>query len=333
MRKLALSPYGTLFADVRHYQTNLNLNPLRSNPLDRDMPLNRSTISTQQIPLLAKSLSGDKLWDGMLKELQITIKAWWVGFPKTIGRGCFPAGTRVHTDKGLVRIEELKVGDRVLSQPEQGGEQAYKRVAKTFVFEDKTLRALTYQQENSNKYLTMFATGNHPFWAVEEQGYVGTDGERVSLQYVRGWTQAESLRPDGTRLGRLEDGTIPEAYQDARHHHLIRMADGSLARIVANVPVYRTKKRGCGWIRDIGQAPFEPDTSVDGFVRDFLNGGIIEDGVSLSDAIYESDDPYLKTRVYNIEVEDFHTYFVGSGVWVHNTNCGEIGLAENLLNN
>jgi hypothetical protein len=27
--------------------------------------------------------------------------------------------------------------------------------------------------------------------------------------------------------------------------------------------------------------------------------------------------------VYNIEVEDYHTYFVGEeGVWVHNTNCG-----------
>ena len=29
--------------------------------------------------------------------------------------------------------------------------------------------------------------------------------------------------------------------------------------------------------------------------------------------------------VYNIEVEDYHTYYVGHiGVWVHNTNCGEI---------
>ena len=34
--------------------------------------------------------------------------------------------------------------------------------------------------------------------------------------------------------------------------------------------------------------------------------------------------PYLKVRVYNIEVEDFHTYYVGgNGVWVHNTNCTE----------
>jgi hypothetical protein len=34
--------------------------------------------------------------------------------------------------------------------------------------------------------------------------------------------------------------------------------------------------------------------------------------------------------VYNLEVEDFHTYYVGElGVWVHNLNCGgadEVGI-------
>jgi hypothetical protein len=30
----------------------------------------------------------------------------------------------------------------------------------------------------------------------------------------------------------------------------------------------------------------------------------------------------LRTRVYNFEVEDNHTYYVGEwGVWVHNPNC------------
>ena len=33
------------------------------------------------------------------------------------------------------------------------------------------------------------------------------------------------------------------------------------------------------------------------------------------------------TTVYNFEVEDWHTYFVGKmGVWVHNTNCLEATL-------
>ena len=47
----------------------------------------------------------------------------------------FVAGTLVHTDKGLVPIQELKVGDKVLSRDEHNpdGELAYKRVLNTFV--------------------------------------------------------------------------------------------------------------------------------------------------------------------------------------------------------
>jgi hypothetical protein len=33
--------------------------------------------------------------------------------------------------------------------------------------------------------------------------------------------------------------------------------------------------------------------------------------------------------VYNIEVEDYHTYFVGElGVWVHNANCDGVKLRK-----
>lgn len=38
----------------------------------------------------------------------------------------FVAGTLVHTDKGLVPIQDLKVGDKALSKPEDGnGAMAY----------------------------------------------------------------------------------------------------------------------------------------------------------------------------------------------------------------
>lgn len=38
-----------------------------------------------------------------------------------------------------------------------------------------------------------------------------------------------------------------------------------------------------------------------------------------------NDSKYIyRATVYNIEVEDWHTYFVGElGVWVHNANCGK----------
>lgn len=45
---------------------------------------------------------------------------------------------------------------------------------------------------------------------------------------------------------------------------------------------------------------------------------------------YEMQDPYLKLPVYNLEVEDFHTYYVGEhGVWVHNENC--LGLTFDVV--
>ena len=37
----------------------------------------------------------------------------------------------------------------------------------------------------------------------------------------------------------------------------------------------------------------------------------------------------LKLPVYNLEVEDFHTYYVGEyGVWVHNQNCGGLAFEQ-----
>lgn len=46
---------------------------------------------------------------------------------------CFIAGTLVHTDKGLVPINKIKVGDRVLSRDENNpdAENVYKRVVST----------------------------------------------------------------------------------------------------------------------------------------------------------------------------------------------------------
>ncbi|MGB2786572.1 polymorphic toxin-type HINT domain-containing protein [Psychrobacter sp.] len=51
----------------------------------------------------------------------------------------FVAGTLIHTDKGLVPIQHIKVGDMVLSRDEHNpdGELAYKRVLNTFVSTEK----------------------------------------------------------------------------------------------------------------------------------------------------------------------------------------------------
>ena len=58
--------------------------------------------------------------------------------------GCFVAGTLVHTSTGLVPIEQVRVGDRVLSQPESQGERAYRRVIGTVVHQDHEVTLVQY---------------------------------------------------------------------------------------------------------------------------------------------------------------------------------------------
>jgi hypothetical protein len=113
----------------------------------------------------------------------------------------FVAGTLVHTDKGLMPIEQLKVGDMVLSKHESGeGEVAYKRVLKTFKSPEKhrimrvgftvpNVRNPTYhdlrmtlsdakiaesirlsdmdEKGYQDATFYIYCTENHPFWTKE----------------------------------------------------------------------------------------------------------------------------------------------------------------------
>ena len=59
----------------------------------------------------------------------------------------FVAGTLVHTDKGLIPIQDIKVGDMVLSRPEWGGNNAsteYKRVSRAFLSGKDVIYRIVY---------------------------------------------------------------------------------------------------------------------------------------------------------------------------------------------
>ena len=63
------------------------------------------------------------------------------------GMGGFMKGTLVETEEGWTPIDELKVGDLVMSQPENGiGEAVPKRVVNTFRYEDKEVVMLRFSQ-------------------------------------------------------------------------------------------------------------------------------------------------------------------------------------------
>ena len=203
----------------------------------------------------------------------------------------FCAGTLVHTDQGLISIEQIKVGDRVLSKSEDdpNGELSYQRVTETHRFEDKSLRLIRFIKHNSQSSEDIngiIATPNHPFW-VDNKGWVRSDHLRVG------------------DIVRLEKDTIIEA---------------------DNGPLLKTDKDKNAWV------PHFPEifsNYEDGFLIDLSNDKINSDLSNILVTIkrnnvtekfrYGSDEEnaYVDT-VYNITVENTHTYFVGeNGIWVH----------------
>lgn len=154
----------------------------------------------------------------------------------------FAAGTLVHTKEGLKPIEEICVGDWVLSYPDnqktperlrQEHEYTYRQVTQTFVTEDQPLSKLIVVNLASGNKETIWATANHPIYCEDRGGWVP--------------------------FSEIDVGDVVEQYE------------------YANLLVSR---------------------------------------------VYHEQE---RARVYNFEVEEFHTYYVGEeGVWVHNksrTKC------------
>ncbi|ULU26767.1 polymorphic toxin-type HINT domain-containing protein [Dyella terrae] len=200
--------------------------------------------------------------------------------PSRIGGG-FIAGTLVWTDKGLIPIEQIKVGDRVLSGPDSTGSRVHRDVVRTIPLEERAVVSLRYQGTDNLSDHVLRTGGNHAFWV---------DGA--------GWTEAQRLM-SGQRL---------------------QLANGRLIYVIDVGPVYRTASPNVGW------EPEFHDHVCEGVQGDFTHGWrrIGGDGAYYSErkpAEAFSADPFLKVRVYDIEVEGFHGYHVGpTGVRVHDAD-------------
>ncbi|WP_246132400.1 polymorphic toxin-type HINT domain-containing protein, partial [Paenibacillus hemerocallicola] len=77
---------------------------------------------------------------------------------------CFTAGTKVLTDEGEKNIEDIEVGDKVLSKDEETGEVAYKEVTATFNHETDEIYNIHVGGQ------AIESTFNHPFY-VKDKGW------------------------------------------------------------------------------------------------------------------------------------------------------------------
>ncbi len=148
-------------------------------------------------------------------------------------RTCFVAGTKIHTSLGLKNIEDIQVGDLVLSKSDETGEVAYKKVVNTFVRQTDAIYRVRFTDGT-----LLETTWNHPFRVLKADA----KGQSFSIENTQ-WKEAKDLLPGDVSLS--------------------------------------------------------------------------ADGASLQLLSVEIDQ--REETVYNFEVEDFHTYFVGEvGIWVHN---------------
>ncbi len=109
---------------------------------------------------------GRKYWFSFLLDKSFTSKEQICRILRKAGY-CFKAGTKISTDKGLVNIEDIKVGDLVLSKNEYTGEVDYKRVLGTF---NKKAKKLIKMKINGEFFES---TPGHRFWSIDKNSSTG----------------------------------------------------------------------------------------------------------------------------------------------------------------
>ena len=106
---------------------------------------------------------------------------WCFGFP------CFPAGTLIKTDKGLIPIENLKVGDNVLTHKKRYMPivQTMNRVTK------ETYHISAYGTEN------LVTTAEHPFYVTEKSKIWDSEKRSYGRHFADfEWVKAKDLTSD-----------------------------------------------------------------------------------------------------------------------------------------
>ena len=239
---------------------------------------------------------------------------------------CFVAGTLVHTQEGLRPIEQIKVGDYVLSKPESGeGEVSYKRVVKTFENGEKEVWCVHYYVlGNPLTEEFVIATTDHPF-KVKNIHFLYWEDRGLS-DIENAWVRTADLY-----FHQENGGAITFELADGREAICSRIGPMLTSEMPDIGIVYSVGGVGEG---DAGVGIDFSNNAPDYLGFESLGNLVIPKRVFAvhddsqpfdqlgADAIANITDGYvpLLRKVYNLEVEENHTYYVGAlGVLVHNT--------------
>ena len=248
----------------------------------------------------------------------------------------FVGGTLVHTNRGLVPIKDIKVGDMVLSRDQHNaeGELVYKPVLRTIITEDVPVFFATFtpesvddlpfhQQNNFDLYVDILCTANHPLW-IQNKGWVkASDISMNDVAVLQNGESAFCETVDSRLLepvfftNQLNVGFIPNLLENKNNGRFIDLSTGKSLSHGGYDPVFKKLFiEDSGWKqRLLEQTPVELRDNAE-----FYNfrTGFWQEGAGIDWA--EGEGP-VTTTVYNIEVADTHTYFVGEqGLWVNGDN-------------
>ena len=112
--------------------------------------------------------------------------------PPAARHECLAAGTPIWTETGAIAVEQVKVGDLVLTKSQRTGELKFAPVLATTTRPPERLLRLKVRNE------ILRATGGHPFWVSG-----------------KGWTKARSLRP-GSGLHTADGVAVVDSIEEER---------------------------------------------------------------------------------------------------------------------
>lgn len=268
---------------------------------------------------------------------------------------CFVGGTLVHTERGLVQIQDIQIGERVLSADPITGQRSYQAVTKVIKTENQRVIFMEFEyqlepelsffeklklaKEIRTKFglegiglpsVQFVVTPEHPFW-VEGKGWITANQlttadiviDKEGNKYVatplgyNAKAQTEIFTTADKNVGMMPDYGL----ESSVYGRPIDLKTGNILSwnetIKNNPNLSKLYSKNTHWKEDLLEQLPEEDRANAHF-HGFSQG----DWVNPETIQWDEGEGYVTTTVYNLEVENTHTYFVGEyGIWVH--NCGD----------